>query len=170
MTAERTAVLRGDDQRAGRAPTHCVRTGVPTERAVRIRAVAFERADRLQLVVGDLLASVVALLLRRRGPVVVIAVSTPAWRQWRRALAVPLVVGAAGAGIAAVGIGTGGVPGIVIGAVLVAVAVVLRARAARRWWIGVRSRPDRDDIVVSRVSAGFDADARALFAAALRRR
>ena len=76
MTAERVAILRADDQRAGRSPTHCVRTGVPTTGAVRIRSIAFERADPLQLVVGDLVASLLALLLRRRGPVVVIAVST----------------------------------------------------------------------------------------------
>ena len=130
MTPDRTAVLRGEDQRAGRAPTHCVRTGVPTERAVRVRALAFERADVLQLVAGDLLASLVALVLRRRGPLVVIAVSTTAWRQWRRALAVPLAAGAAGAGLVVVGFAGGAVPGIVIGLLLVAVAMVLRARAA----------------------------------------
>ena len=170
MAAERVAVLRADDQRAGRAPTHCVRTGTPTQRAVRIRSVAFEHADVVQRVVGDLVASLLALVMRRRGPVVVIAVSTPAWRRWRRALAVAVVTGAAGAGLAAVGIVGGAVPAIVIGALLVVTAVVLRYRAARRWWITVRYRPGRDEIVVAPVAAEFDADARALFAAALRRR
>jgi hypothetical protein len=36
----RVAVLRGADQRAGRAPRHCVKTGQPTDGAVRVTAVA----------------------------------------------------------------------------------------------------------------------------------
>jgi hypothetical protein len=168
--AERIAVLRAADQRAGRAPTHCVRTGVPTERAVRIRAIAFARADVVQLVAGELLASLLALVVRRRGPLVVIAVSPAAWRRWRTALAGPIVVGAGGAGLVVYGVAVGAVAPIVIGGLAVGGAVVLRARAWRRHWISVRHRPERDEIVVSRVSAGFEADARALFAAAVHRR
>lgn len=168
--AERIAVLRGADQRAGRAPTHCVRTGVPTQGAVRVRALAFDRADTVQLIAGDLLGSLVALVLRRRGPLAVIAVAPEAWRRWRRALTWSVAVGAAGAGLVAYGLVAGAAASIVVGVVVLGGAVVLRGRAARRHWIGVRYRADRDEIVVSRVSGPFEADARALFVATVHRR
>jgi hypothetical protein len=38
-----------------------------------------------------------------------------------------------------------------------------------RWWIGVRYRPARDEVIVSRVSDGFDDDARLLFTRAVLR-
>jgi hypothetical protein len=57
----------------------------------------------------------------------------------------------------------GAAPATVFGALFLVAAALLRWRATRRWWIGVRFRPDRDEIVVSRVSLGFDDDARRLF-------
>jgi hypothetical protein len=159
----RVAVLRGDDQRAGRSPRRCVKTGDPTDGATHVRAVALDRAGLVQVLIGYGLARLVTTLLRRDSMDVVIAVSPLAWRRWRRALLVPVTIGAAGAGLVAFGIATGAPPAIVIGALLLVGAWVLRVRAVVRWWIGARLRPERDEVAVSRVSAGFDDDARWLF-------
>ena len=163
------AVLRGDDQRAARSPRRCVKTGVPTDGATTVRAVALACADGLQVLAGSGLTRLLAAMLRRPTLDVVLAVSPLAWRRWQRALLVPIVVGAAGAALVVVGAATGATPSIVIGALLVVAAWLLRARAVVRWWVGVRYRPERDDVVVHRASAGFDDDARRLFARAVLR-
>ena len=160
-------MLRGADQRAGRSPRRCVKTGVPTDGATRVRAVAFERADVAQVLLGTGLARLAAMLLRRPTLDVVIAVSPQAWRTWQRSLIVAVTMGAAGAGLVAFGIATGAVPAIVFGAIFLVASWLLRARAVLRWWVGVRYRPTRDEVVVSRVSAGFDDDARRLFTRAV---
>jgi hypothetical protein len=163
----RVAVLRGVDQRLGRAPRRCVKTGDPTDGATRVRALALERASLVQLVAGSGLARVAAVLLRRPSVDVLLAVSPSAWRRWQRSLLVPVVVGASGAGVMAFGLATGAVPAIVFGASFLAASWLLRVRAAHHWWVGARLRPERDEIVVSRVSAGFDDDARRLFSESL---
>ena len=163
------AVLRGDDQRAGRSPRRCVKTGVPTDGATTVRAVALAHADLLHVLAGSGLTRLLAAMLRRPALDVVLAVSPLAWRRWQRALLVPIVGGAAGAALIVVGAATGAAPSIVIGAVLVVAAWLLRARAVVRWWVGVRYRPERDEVVVHRASAGFDDDARRLFARAVLR-
>lgn len=165
--AGRAAVLRGADQRAGRSPRRCVKTGVPTDSATRVRALAFERAELLQVVFGTGLVRLGAILLRRPTVDVVVAVSPQAWQTWQRSLLIAVTIGAAGAGLVAFGIAAGAVPAIVFGAIFVLGSWALRARSALRWWIGARYRPGRDDIVVSRVSAGFDEDARRLFTRAV---
>ena len=162
-------MLRGADQRAGRSPRRCVKTGGPTDGATRVRAVAFERADVLQVLLGTGLVRLAAKLLRRPALDVVIAVSPQAWRTWQRSLILAVTLGAAGAGLVAFGIVTGAVPAIVFGAVFLVASWVLRARAVLRRWVGVRYRPDRDEVAVSRVSAGFDDDARRLFTRAVLR-
>ncbi len=159
----RVAVLRGADQRAGRSPRRCVKTGDPTDGATHVRAVALDRAGALQVLLGSGLTRLAAVALRRPSMDVVVAVSPLAWRRWQRALMVPITIGAAGAGLVVVGIATGAAPAIVFGAVFLVGSWLLRMRAARRWWVGVRYRPDRDEVVVSRVSAGFDDGARDLF-------
>ena len=169
LGAGRVAVLRGDDQRAGRSPRCCVKSGVPTDGATTVRVVALEHADVLQVVVGYGLTRLVATVLRRPSLDVVLAVSPVVWRRWQRALIMAIVVGAAGAALVAFGAGTGAGAAIVIGAILVTVSWLLRGRAVVRSWVGVRLRPVRDEVVVSRASAGFDADARRLFARAVLR-
>ena len=169
LSGGRIAVLRGADQRAGRSPRRCVKTGVPTDGATRVRAVAIERTDMLQVLLGTGLVRLAALVLRRPSLDVVLAVSPLAWRHWQRALIIAVTVGAAGAGLVAFGIATGAVPAIVFGALFLAGSWALRVRAVLRWWVGVRYRPARDEIVVSRVSAGFDDDARRLFTRAVLR-
>ena len=146
-----------------------MKTGVPTDGATHVRAVAVDRADILQVVLGTGLVRLAAILLRRQTVDVVVAVSPLAWRHWQRSLITAVTVGAAGAGLIAFGIAAGAVPAIVFGAIFLAGSWALRARAVVRWWIGVRYRPARDEIVVSRVSAGFDDDARRLFTRAVLR-
>jgi hypothetical protein len=146
-----------------------VKTGVPTDSATRGRAVAFERADVLQVLLGTGLVRLAAIVLRRPTLDVVVAVSPLAWRHWQRSLIVAVTLGAAGAGLIAFGIATGAVPAIVFGAIFLAASWALRVRATVRWWIGVRYRPARDEVIVSRVSAGFDDDARRLFTRAVLR-
>ncbi len=162
-------MLRGADQRAGRSPQKCVKTGVPTDGATQVKAVTFDRVDVLQVLLGTGLVRLAAIVLRRPTLDVVIAVSPLAWRHWQRSLIVAVTVGAAGAGLIAFGIAVGAVPAIVFGALFLVVSWLLRARAVVRWWVGVRYRPARDEVVVSRVSAGFDDDARRLFTRAVLR-
>jgi hypothetical protein len=165
----RVAVLRGADQRAGRSPQKCVKTGVPTDGATQVKAVAFDRTDLLQILLGTGLVRLAAMLLRRPTLDVVLAVSPLAWRRWQRSLIIAVTLGASGAGLVAFGIATGAVPAIVFGAIFLVASWLVRARALVRWWVGVRYRPTRDEVVVSRVSAGFDDDARRLFTRAVLR-
>jgi hypothetical protein len=160
---DRVAVLRGTDQRAGRTPRRCVKTGEPTDGAVRIKAVALRRADHVQLVAGFALTRVAAWLLRRPSFPTVIAVSPLAWQRWQRSLLFPAIIGPAGAALLVVGVLIRATPAIVFGTLFVVGAALLRWRATKRWWIGVRFRPDRDEIVVARASVGFDEDARRLY-------
>ena len=115
------------------------------------------------MLVGYGLTRFLATVLRRPSLDVVLAVSPLAWRRWQRALMIAVTLGSAGAGLIAFGIATGAVPAIVFGAIFLAGSWALRVRAIVRWWIGVRYQPARDEVVVGRVSAGFDDDARRLF-------
>ena len=128
------------------------------------------RSDRLlQVLLGTGLVRLAAMLVRRPTLDVVLAVSPLAWRRWQRSLIVAVTLGAAGAGLVVFGIATGAVPAIVFGAIFIVVSWLVRVRAMVRWWVGVRYRPTRDEVVVSRVSAGFDDDARRLFTRAVLR-
>ena len=146
-----------------------MKTGVPTDGATTVRAVAFDRADVLQVMLGTGLVRLAAKVLRRPTLDVVVAVSPLAWRHWQRSLMIAVTLGSAGAALIAFGIATGAVPAIVFGSIFLAGSWALRVRAIVRWWIGVRYRPARDEVVVSRVSAGFDDDARRLFTRAVLR-
>jgi hypothetical protein len=164
---ERLAVLRGADQRAGRAPRRCVKTGVPTDGAVRVAAVDLRRAELAQLVVGFAVTRLLAAVRRRRVFVAVVAVSPEWWKRWRRALLLPVVVAAIGLAFVFVGAVDGAVPAIVIGVLILLAAGAWRARVAKLLWFGARYRPERDEIVIARASTGFDEDARRLYVRAI---
>jgi hypothetical protein len=149
---DRVAVLRGADQRAGRTPRRCVKTGVPTDGAVRLVAVALRHADIVQRVVGFALTRAVAWLLRRPSFVAVISVSPQAWQRHQRSLLGPTVIGSVGAALIGFGIVADTATATVFGTLVLVVAAILRWRATRRWWIGLRFDPDRDHIVVSPAS------------------
>ena len=63
------------DQRRGRAPEHCVKTGVATSSATTVTAVDLPGAQWWQLFVGFGLTRLVATALRRPRQAVVINVS-----------------------------------------------------------------------------------------------
>ena len=124
-----------DDRRGAASRPACPPTARP-----RVRAVAFERADVAQVLLGTGLVRLAAMLLRRPTLDVVIAVSPQAWRTWQRSLIVAVTLGAAGAGLVAFGIATGAVPAIVFGAIFLVASWVLRARAVRAE-VGRRALP-----------------------------
>ncbi|MFT3851283.1 MAG: hypothetical protein QM733_00855 [Ilumatobacteraceae bacterium] len=169
-SSDRVAVLLVEDQRRGRAPDHCVKTGIPTADAVQVTAVDLPGAPWWQLLAGATLTRLVALVLRRPRFAVTIDVSQRTWDIWRFRVGTAIVVATA-----AVGIGLGGLlgdhPGFgVFGGIVVVLAWLGRVLAAWRCWFGVRFRHDRGQVLVHRASAAFDADARRLFVAAQSRR
>lgn len=166
----RVAVLLAEDQRRGRAPEHCVKTGVPTADAVRATAVDLPGAPWWQLLAGATLTRAVAFVLRRPRLVVTIGVSPRTWDIWRFRLGTAIVVATAAVGIALGGL-LGDHPGFaVFGGIVVVLAWLGRVLTAWRCWFGLRYRHDRGQILVHRASAAFDADARRLFVAAQSRR
>ena len=86
MSDETRAALREVDQRQGRSPAVCVKTGVPTDRATRVRATALAHAERWEVAIGSTLTVLTARLLRQPTSQVVLAVAEEPWRRWRRRL------------------------------------------------------------------------------------
>jgi len=162
-------VLLAADQRRGRAPEHCVKTGVATSSATRVTAVDLPGASSLQLLFGSAATRAVGFVLRRPRQDVVLNVSPDAWAIWRLRQLVAAGFGAAGAGAGVAGALTGRTGLVVLGAVVLAATVLWGAWMSWCWWVGVRLHAADGHILVHRVSAAFDADARRLFVAALRR-
>lgn len=170
MNSPTNAVLRAVDQRAERAPTTCVKTGQPTQRAVRVPAVALPHAETWQAVVGATLTWGVAVLLRQPTARVILAVSDGAWHRWRRRLAVVLVVAMLGGGAIVAGAAREE-PGVMwLGLLLLVLSWWLRLRAWRTSWVGLQLRPRQDDILVTRVHPAFSDDARRIYIQSIRRR
>lgn len=164
------AVLRVVDQRAERAPTVCVKTGEPTPRAVRVSAVGLPRAERYEAVLGVTLTVLVAKASRRPTMPVILAVASPAWRRWRRRLAVVLVVAMLGGGAVVAGLARGEQGVVLLGALLLALSWWLRLRAWRTCWVGLQLRPQGGDILVTRVHPAFGDHARRIYTQSIHRR
>jgi hypothetical protein len=156
------AALRTADQRRGRAPTRCVKTGTPTEGAVHAWAVELGRADVLWLLVGPVLRPAAALA-RRRSERIVLPLSPGAWTSSRRGLGVAVVLAGLGAGALGLGLVQGDPALVVLGSVLLAVAWAVRALVLWRRWVGVVLRPGGEEVALSRVDPEFGEEARALF-------
>jgi hypothetical protein len=168
-TTSTSAVLRASDQRRDRSPARCVKTGERTERATRVRASGLEHADRWEAALGSRLTQLLATVMRRPSTSVVLAVSEPAWRRWRRRLGAATVMTTFGLGIAVIG-AVGGEPGgVLFGLGLVAIGWWIRLRAWRRWWVGLSFDADTGDIRVTRVHPGFSDEARRLWVDSLGR-
>jgi hypothetical protein len=163
------AVLREVDQRDERSPAACVKTGQTTDRAIRTRAVGLERTELWEGLAGSTLTLLVARLLRRPTTSVVLAVSAPAWKRWRRRLLRAVLLLSCGLGIVVAGAIRGEVGLIVLGAVLAVVSWWLRRRAWLACWVGLTYRPQAAETLVTRVHPAFANEARRIYVASLRR-
>jgi len=150
------------DQRRGRLPDRCVKTGERTDGAVRAWAVEVARADVLWLVLGPVLR-LAAPVLRRRTERVVLPLAPPAWSSLRAGLRWAVLAAGLGAGVLALGAVQTDVALAVLGAVLLVVAWVVRALVLWRRWVGLVLRPGGEDVALSRVHPEFGAAAQALF-------
>jgi len=151
------AALRTADQRRGRLPTRCVKTGAPTDGAVHTWAVERRRADVLWLVLGPVLR------VGGRSERIVLPLAPAAWSALRRGLGAAVVVAGLGAGALGLGLVQGDPGLVVLGSLLLVGAWVVRALVLWRRWVGVVLRPDGKEIALSRVSPEFGEEARALF-------
>ena len=156
------AALRVADQRRGRVPDRCVRTGVATDGAVHAWAVEVAHADALWLVLGPSLR-LAAPVLRRRAERVVLPLAPAAWSSLRAGLRWAVLAAGLGAGALALGAVQADAALVVLGSVLLVVAWALRALVLWRRWVGLVLRPGGEEVAVTRVSPEFDAAARALF-------
>jgi hypothetical protein len=155
------AALRTADQRRGRVPTRCVKTGAPTEGAVHAWALELPSADVLWLLVGPVLR--VSALVGRRSERIVLPLSPTAWTSLRRGLGATVVVAGLGAGAAGLGLVQGDPGLLVLGGALLLVAWAVRALVLWRRWVGLVLRPGGEEVALSRVSPEFGEAARALF-------
>jgi len=156
------AALRVADQRRGRVPDRCVRSGVRTDGAVRTWAVGFARADVLWLALGPLLRGVAAVS-GRPSERVVLPLAPAAWSSLRAGLRWVVVIAGLAGGALGLGLVQRDAALVVLGAVLLLAAWIVRALVLWRRWVGVVLRPGGEEVALSRVNPEFDAAARALF-------
>jgi hypothetical protein len=168
MATPTRAVLRVADQQRERSPTVCVKTGERTDRAARVRASSLPRAELWEATVGTSIASLVGAVLRRPTASVVLAVSEPAWRRWRRRLGRVLLLAMLGVGAIVVGASREQRGLVLLGAVLLASSWWRRRRAWQVCWVGLQLRPDHGDIIVSRTHPAFAAEARRIYEQSIR--
>ena len=163
-----SAALRMADQRRGRVPDRCVKSGARTDGAVHAWAVEVGRADVLWLALGPLLRPIAALV-RRRSERIVLPLSPSAWSALRAGLRWAVLAAGLGAGALVLGVAQGDAALGVLGGALLVGAWVVRAVVLHRRWVGVVLRPGGQEVAVTRVSTGFAASAEALFLGSLRR-
>lgn len=156
------AALRMADQRQGRVPTRCIKTGAPTDGAVHASAVEVGRADVLWLVFGPLLR-LAAAVGGRRGERVVLPLSPAGWAALRRGLRWAVVAAGLGAGALVLGLFQADLALVLLGSGLLVAAWALRALVLWRRWVGVVLRRGGEEVALTRVSPEFGAAARALF-------
>ena len=163
------AVLLLSDQRATRAPTACAKTGEVTDRLAPARAVALRRAARWELAIGTWLTRLVDVIGRKPSTSVALPLSERVWKGGRARILTGAVVTAVGLGALVAGIISGSVGPIVLGTILTILGWWLRLRAARMWWVGLSYRPDRGEVLVTRVHDSFSTEAQQLYARAVTR-
>jgi hypothetical protein len=145
------------DQRRGRMPTRCVKTGAPTDGATHAWAVELHRADVLWLLLGPVLR------VGRRSERIVLPLAPAAWASLRWGLGAAVAVAGLGAGALGLGLVQGDPGLLVLGNLLLVAAWALRALVLWRRWVGVVLRPGGEEISLSRVSPEFGDAARKLF-------
>lgn len=162
------AVLLVADIAADRFPTRCVRTGETTTRATHVWALASPHADRAVALFG----AVGVLALRAVGKEalrVPIPVIERSFRFWRRRAATWAAVTSFGGGLVVASPLRGSAPLAFVGAAVMVLAALLRARAHSGFWVSGELRPAEGHVVIRRVHPEFDAEARALFLRRLKR-
>ena len=92
-----------------------------------------------------------------------IPLSERAWKGGRARVLAGVVVTAAGLGAIVAGVVGGRVGSIVFGVPVAVLGWWLRLRATRMWWVGLTFRPDRGEVLVTRVHESFSAQARLLY-------
>lgn len=162
----RRSVLRVDDQRAGRLPTACVMSGVETDTAVRVRAVAWSGARWLMFVPGLTLA--LGTLGRRPHFAVALPVSAAVWTRWRHRAVAGQAAVTFGIVLVVVSVIGRQLPPGVLGLLVFVGGFGLWARAHRNWWVTCRYDTVAETIVVEPTHARFDDQARALFTRSIR--
>jgi len=163
----RRAVLLVSDQQRNVLPSVCVKSGEPTNAAIRVRAVGSTRAESFQLVIGQSATAMLFRLLRRRVETVALPVTDRSWRLWRSRLTVAVLLAAVGSALVLVGLLRSVTGMVVVGVLVFAAGWVKRVRAWNNAWVGVELRPARGEIVVSRVHSTFDTEAAAMYSRAM---
>lgn len=163
----RRAVLLLSDQQRNVLPSVCVKSGEPTNAAIRVRVVASTHAELFATAIGQ--AATVALfrVLRRRVETVSVPVSEGSWRLWRSRLTVAVLLSTIGSALALVGLLRGITGMVVIGLLVLSAGWLNRVRAWNNAWISVELRPARGELVVSRVHSTFDVEAKAMYSRAM---
>lgn len=163
------AVLLVEDQRHGRAPTHCVISGKKTDGAVKVWAIA---AKHLDWIIGPLgvLGVGLARLAGRETLQITLPVDQLLWKHWQRRATMSFLVAWIGAGALAVGTIRADTQLTVFGLISIVLAMGLRGWFFRRFWVSTQLRPSTRDILIRRAHPDFGQDAKELYIAALRRR
>lgn len=156
------AVLLVADLAAGRFPTTCVRTGVPTSRATHVWAIASRRADRTVALFGTLgvwaMRAAGAKTLR-----VPLPVAPGPFGIWHRRAAAWAAAACFGFAFVLVSPFRGGAALAIAGLAIMAAAALARARAHSGFWVSAELRPEKGQVIIRRAHPAFDAEARTLF-------
>ena len=156
------AVLLVADIAAGRFPTKCVWTGVPTSRATHVWAIASRHGDRTVALFGTVgvwaMRAAGAQTLR-----VPLPIAPEPFGIWHRRAAAWAAVACFGLVFVLVSPLRGGAALAIAGLAVVAIASLLRARAHSGFWVSAELRPTAGQVIIRRAHPAFDAEARTLF-------
>lgn len=132
----------------------CVKSGEPTQAAVRVTAIAMANADKWQLWLGPL-AILLARLRHTPAFQVILPVSPRTWSWVTRGRMWSVLAAGVGAALMVVSVHNGGAHTLVASWLFLVPAWLIRARTYWRRWVGVEYRPDRLDIRLTRVHPKF---------------
>ena len=161
---ELRAVLREADQREGRTPHVCMKTGQKTDRAIQARAADFGTASAAwERVAGSRLTIFLARLWRRPVTPLVLPIAEAAWKQWRARLGRVVAINAFALGVFAIAVIRWELGYVLLGSIVAALGWRMRVRAWRECWVGLEFRSESGDIVISRVHPAFAEEAKQLY-------
>lgn len=132
----------------------CVKSGAPTEAAVRVTAIGMAHAERWQLWLGPL-AIVVARLRHYPRLRVILPVSPRSWRRVTRGRMWSMLAAGVAAALMARAVYYLGFDTLASSWILLIPAWLLRARFHWSRWVGLEFRASSQDIRVTRVHPAF---------------